>query len=46
MDTRSTSRTIVVTGVTSGIGRAIADCQLNAGMKIIGIGRDFSDGPP
>ena len=45
MDTRSTSRTIVVTGVTSGIGRAIADCQLNAGMKIIGIGRDFSDGP-
>ncbi|MBO68977.1 MAG: short-chain dehydrogenase [Acidiferrobacteraceae bacterium] len=46
MNTRQPkSRTIIVTGVTSGIGRAIADCQLNAGMNIIGIGRDFSNGP-
>ncbi len=35
-------RTILVTGATSGIGRAICVDQLSEGRRVIGIGRDFS----
>lgn len=33
---------VVVTGVTSGIGKAIATMLINNGYYVIGIGRDFS----
>ncbi len=36
-------RTILVTGASRGIGRAISERLLAAGSKVIGLGRDFSD---
>lgn len=36
-------RTILVTGASRGIGRAISERLLAAGTMIIGLGRDFSD---
>ena len=41
-----TRRVILVTGSTSGIGRAIATARLNAGDTIVGIGRDHSKFEP
>ena len=38
-------RSIVVTGASSGIGRAIADTLLQHGARVIGLGRDFSSWP-
>ncbi len=40
-----THRTIVVTGASSGIGRAIAMLLLEQGHRVIGIARDFSKSP-
>ena len=42
---QQTHRTIVVTGASSGIGRAIALLLLEQGHKVIGIARDFSKAP-
>ena len=42
---QQTGRTIVVTGASSGIGRAIALLLLEQGHKVIGIARDFSKAP-
>ena len=39
------TRTLVVAGASSGIGRSIVERQLDAGMRVIGIARDFSSGP-
>jgi NADP-dependent 3-hydroxy acid dehydrogenase YdfG len=36
------NRTVLVTGATSGIGRASCVDQLSEGRRVIGIGRDFS----
>ena len=44
MMTRKT-RTLIVTGGSSGIGRSIVERQIAAGMRVIGIARDFSSGP-
>ncbi len=38
----NTPRTILVSGATSGIGRAIAQQLINEGHFVVGIGRDFS----
>ena len=43
--TTKNPRTLVVTGATSGIGRSIAEWQGMQGMRIIGVARDFSNGP-
>jgi len=40
--TTTNSRTILISGATSGIGRATAELLLQDGHHIIGIGRDFS----
>ena len=40
--TTSNSRTILISGATSGIGRASAEKLIQDGHHIIGIGRDFS----
>ena len=37
-----TNKTALVTGASSGIGEAISQQLLDAGCKVIGIGRDFS----
>ncbi|NOR41166.1 MAG: SDR family NAD(P)-dependent oxidoreductase [Gammaproteobacteria bacterium] len=42
---QQTHRTIVVTGASSGIGRAIALLLLEQGHKVIGVARDFSKAP-
>ncbi|MAE17284.1 MAG: short-chain dehydrogenase, partial [Deltaproteobacteria bacterium] len=39
------SRTIVITGASAGIGHCIATRQLQQGMSVLGIGRDFSNPP-
>jgi short-subunit dehydrogenase len=42
--TRKT-RTLIVTGGSSGIGRSIVERQIHEGMRVIGISRDFSNVP-
>jgi len=42
---QQTDRTIVVTGASSGIGRAIALLLLEQGYQVVGIARDFSKAP-
>jgi len=37
-----TSRTVLVTGATSGIGLAVAHHRLAAGDRVVGVGRDFA----
>ena len=39
------TRTLIVTGASSGIGRSIVEQQIDAGMRVIGIARDFSSMP-
>ena len=39
--TTTNSRTILISGATSGIGRATAELLLEKGHRVIGIGRDF-----
>ena len=39
------SRTLIVTGASSGIGRCIVERQLRAGTRVLGVARDFSNGP-
>lgn len=36
-------RTLLITGASRGIGRALAEALLAHGSRVIGIGRDFSD---
>lgn len=43
--TESTTRTVLVTGASSGIGRAICQCLLDQGHAVIGVARDFSKAP-
>ena len=35
------ARTLIVTGASSGIGKSIVNRQLNAGMRVIGVARNF-----
>ncbi len=49
MADRPSRRTVLVTGATSGIGRAISQRLCADGHRVVGIGRDFSQqdlGPP
>ena len=39
------TQTLIVTGASSGIGRSIVERQIDAGMRVIGIARDFSRVP-
>ena len=39
------TRTLIVTGASSGIGRSIVEQQIDDGMRVIGIARDFSSMP-
>src|SRR5215510_3255488 len=40
MDTKQTQRNVLVTGTTSGIGRAVARRFAKASARVIGFGRD------
>jgi len=40
--TSGAQRTVLVTGATSGIGRAVAARLLEEGHRVVGVGRDFS----
>ena len=40
--TKTTNRTILVTGASSGIGHAITSLLLRQGYRVIGMARDFS----
>ena len=42
MTTTKQQRTILITGASSGIGRATSELLLQNGHRIVGIGRDFS----